>query len=79
MPESDMEINDLDSAMDMDFTPDEGGMKPAEIKRKFAKTRQYPMDIFTSLLIVSAVFYLLALLATLAEMAKYCTSFLWLG
>lgn len=33
-------------------------------------------DIYTAMLIISAAFYLIALVATMAEMAPYCTDFL---
>jgi hypothetical protein len=55
---------------DLDFDMDEGFEDDAPVSSG-AKS-----NVYTAMLLISAVFYVIALIATFAQMAPYCKGFL---
>ncbi|MHC4870246.1 MAG: hypothetical protein ACYTFY_00210 [Planctomycetota bacterium] len=68
----DVEEENQEEAEDFDFDEEDddagSSYKPAGGGSK--------SDVYTAMLIISAAFYIIALLATFAEMAPYCKDFL---
>lgn len=73
MVSDDLEPEDLDFDDEEDFEDEEEeGFSSPRAPRPRAR-----VDVYTVLLILSAIFYGIALAATCAEMQPYCTEFMW--
>lgn len=73
--DDDFAPEDLDDGMDepdLDFEPDDIDDEDAGPPTPRARA-----DVYTALLILSAIFYIIALAATFGELTWYCTRLPW--
>ncbi|MFW5856495.1 MAG: hypothetical protein ACOCX4_01345 [Planctomycetota bacterium] len=77
--DDDFAPEDLDENLDdeeMDFEEDDFEDEEEEAARG-PKTPKARPNVYTALLIVSALFYIIALVATFGELTLYCTELPW--
>ena len=78
--DDDFAPEDLDDNLDdeeMDFEEDDFEDEEEQATAAGPKTPKARPNVYTALLIVSALFYIIALVATFGELTLYCTELPW--